>query len=75
MEILDQTIVTKIGAIVLVRVILRTGNTVTQGTAMITTVVIIPATIVTIIENTMSIETTEIIDFLGNADTNECMVK
>ena len=75
MEILDQTIVTKIGAIVLVQVILRTGNTVTQGTAMTTTVVIIPATIVTIIENTMSIETTEIIDFLGNADTNECMVK
>ena len=75
MEILDQTIVTKVGAIVLVRAILRTGNTVTQGTAMTTTVAIIPTTIVTIIENTMSIETTEIIDFLGNADTNECMVK
>ena len=75
MEILDQTIVTKIGAIVLVRVILRTGNTVTQGTAMTTTVAIIPTTIVTIIENTMRIETTEIIDFLVNANTIEVMFK
>ena len=65
---------TKIGAIVLVQVILRTGNTVTQGTAMTTTVVIIPATIVTIIENTMSIGTIEIIDFLVNAETKEFMV-
>ena len=42
---------------------------------MTTIVVIIPATIVTIIGTTMSIETTEIIDTSVNADTKDIMLK